>query len=90
MAAVRSLVPEARPALRHNLAAAAHVRPGEVDYIKNRKPSQIPKRRADGVDPREDERNVRSDQPMRGVVRDDNLPDGPEGPSTAGTSSPTN
>jgi len=53
---------------------------GEVDYIKNRKPSQIPKRRSDGADAREDERNVRSDQPMRGVVRDDNLPTGPEGP----------
>lgn len=53
----------------------------EVDYIKNRTPAQIPRRRADGVDPREDERNVRSEEPMRGTVRDDNLPDGPEGPA---------
>lgn len=53
---------------------------GEVDYIKNRTPAQIPKRRPEGADPREDERNVRSEDPMRGTTRDDNLPDGPEGP----------
>ncbi len=53
---------------------------GEVDYIKNRTPAQIPKRRPDGADPREDERNVRSEDPMHGTLRDDKLPDGPEGP----------
>jgi len=53
---------------------------GEIDYIKNRTPAQIPKRRADGVDPREDERNVRREDPMQGTPRDDKLPDGPEGP----------
>ena len=53
---------------------------GEVDYIKNRTPAQIPRRRQDGVDPRPDERNVSSGGPMRGTVRDDKLPDGPEGP----------
>ena len=53
---------------------------GEVDYIKNRTLAQIPRRKADGVDPRPDERNVRSDEPMRGTTRDDKLPDGPEGP----------
>jgi predicted peptidase len=53
---------------------------GEVDYIKNRTRAQIPQRRADGVDPRPDERSVRRDAPMRGTDRDDKLPDGPEGP----------
>jgi predicted peptidase len=53
---------------------------GEVDYIKNRTPAQIPQRKRDGVDPRPDERNVRRDAPMRGTTRDDKLPDGPEGP----------
>jgi predicted peptidase len=53
---------------------------GEVDYIKNRTPAQIPSRRSDGVDPREDERNVRRAGPMQGTGRDDRLPDGPEGP----------
>lgn len=53
---------------------------GEVDYIKNRTPAQIPQRHPDRVDAREDERNVRSPDPMRGVTRDDKLPDGPEGP----------
>jgi len=53
---------------------------GEIDYIKNRTTAQIPKRRVDGVDPREDERNVRREDPMRGTVRDDKLPEGAEGP----------
>jgi predicted peptidase len=53
---------------------------GGVDYIKNRTPAQIPHRKADGVDPRPDERNVRSDEPMHGTKRDDKLSDGPEGP----------
>lgn len=53
---------------------------GEVDYIKNRTRAQIPVRHPDRVDAREDERNVRSPEPMRGVARDDKLPDGPEGP----------
>lgn len=53
---------------------------GEIDYIRNRTRAQIPQRRADGVDPRPDERNVRRAQPMRGTVRDDALPTGPEGP----------
>jgi predicted peptidase len=52
----------------------------EVDYIKNRTPAQIPRRKADGVDPRPDERNVRSEEPMHGATRDDRLPNGPEGP----------
>jgi len=55
-------------------------RQGEIDYIQNRTRAQIPRRRPDGVDPRPDERNVRTDDPMRGAKRDDKLPDGPEGP----------
>ena len=51
-----------------------------VDYIKNRSPTQIPHRRANGIDPRPDERGVRSEAPMNGTQRDDKLPDGPEGP----------
>jgi len=51
-----------------------------VDYIKNRSPAQIPRRHADRVDPRPDERGVRSEAPMRGTTRDDRLPDGPAGP----------
>ena len=53
---------------------------GNVDYIRDRTRAQIPRRRAEGVDPRPDERNVRSDTPMRGTTRLDKLPDGPEGP----------
>lgn len=53
---------------------------GEVGYIKNRTPAQIPARRAGGVDPRPDERNIRRDTPMQGTARDDKLPYGPEGP----------
>ena len=52
----------------------------EVDYIKNRTPAQIPHRKADGVDPRPDERNSRAEDPMRGTRRDDKLPSGQEGP----------
>jgi predicted peptidase len=53
---------------------------GDVDYIKGRTRAQIPRRKPDGIDPRPDERNVRSDEPMRGTKRNDKLPDGPEGP----------
>ena len=53
---------------------------GDVDYIKNRTRAQIPRRRADGVEARPDERNVRRAAPMGGTERDDKLPDGPEGP----------
>jgi len=51
-----------------------------VDYIRNRTPAQIPRRKPDGADPRPDERSVRSDAPMHGTKRDDKLPDGPAGP----------
>ena len=53
---------------------------GEIDYIKNRTPTQIPKRNAQAPDPREDERGVRRENAMQGTARDDKLPDGPEGP----------
>jgi predicted peptidase len=53
---------------------------GEVDYIKNRTPAQIPRRLPDGVPARPDERFVRYNEPMRGKTPEDSLPDGPEGP----------
>jgi predicted peptidase len=53
---------------------------GEVDYIKNRTRAQIPQRHPDRIDAREDERNVRRNEPMGGIKRVDELPDGPEGP----------
>ncbi len=53
---------------------------GDVDYIKNRSPDQIPKRQNKGVPPRPDERFVRAAEPMQGKAPVGNLPDGPEGP----------
>ena len=53
---------------------------GEVDYIKNRTPAQIPKRLANGAPARLDERGVRLGEPMRGKIPNDKFPDGPEGP----------
>jgi predicted peptidase len=53
---------------------------GEVDYIKNRSPAQIPRRLADGVPARPDERAVRLGEPMNGKSANDRLPQGPEGP----------
>ncbi len=53
---------------------------GEVDYIKNRTPAQIPKRLPNGVPARPDERFVRSSEPMRGKAPENQLPDGPLGP----------
>ena len=55
-------------------------RQGEVDYIKNRTPAQIPKRLADGVPLRADERGVRLEESMRGKPPIDKFPDGPAGP----------
>jgi predicted peptidase len=51
----------------------------DVDYIRNRSPAEIPRRREDGVDPRPDERQVRLDVPMQGEPADNSLPDGPAG-----------
>jgi predicted peptidase len=53
---------------------------GEVDYIKNRTPAQIPRRMDSGVPARPDERTVSLAEPMRGKTPVDRLPNGPEGP----------
>jgi pimeloyl-ACP methyl ester carboxylesterase len=53
---------------------------GEVDYIKNRTPAQIPRRRADGINPRPDATTARLAEPMQGKLADENLPVGPKGP----------
>lgn len=53
---------------------------GQVDYIRNRTPAQIPRRRDDGVDARPDERTTRLDAPMQGKASSAELPNGPEGP----------
>jgi predicted peptidase len=53
---------------------------GEVDYIKNRTPAQIPKRMAAGINTPPDVRIARSTEPMQGKLADDKLPDGPTGP----------
>ena len=54
---------------------------GEIPYIRDRTPAQIPKRLAEGVNTRPDAREVRFAEPMNGVLSDDKLPDGPQGPS---------
>src|SRR4051812_36337911 len=51
----------------------------DVDYIRNRTPAEIPRRRAEGVDPRPDERQVRLEVALRGEPADNKLPDGPAG-----------
>jgi predicted peptidase len=51
----------------------------EVDYIKNRTPAQIPRRRPDGINARLDTANVRLDEPMQGKLSDEKLPVGPDG-----------
>jgi len=51
----------------------------DVDFIKNRDPAKIPRRRPQGVDPRPDPTQVRLAEPMQGKAADDKLPDGPEG-----------
>jgi predicted peptidase len=53
---------------------------GDVDYIKNRTPAQIPRRMDNGVPARLDERGVSLAEPMRGKAPIDRFPDGPEGP----------
>jgi predicted peptidase len=53
---------------------------GEVDYIKDRTPAQIPKRLVEGVPSRTDERAVRLQESMRGKLPIGELPDGPTGP----------
>lgn len=53
---------------------------GEVDYIKNRTPAQIPRRRSEGINPRADVTNARLSEPMQGKPADEKLPQGPRGP----------
>jgi predicted peptidase len=53
---------------------------GEVDYIKNRTPAQIPRRRAEGINPRPDVTTARLAEPMQGKLADEQLPVGPKGP----------
>lgn len=52
---------------------------GEVDYIRNRTPAQIPRRQAEGVPPRPDVTQARLAEPMRGKPADEKLPVGPTG-----------
>jgi predicted peptidase len=53
---------------------------GEIPYIKNRTPAQIPKRLADGVPPRQDERNARTEPTSAGLPANDELANAPLGP----------
>jgi predicted peptidase len=53
---------------------------GEISYIKNRDPKQIPRRLAAGMNPRPNADDVRLPGPMQGVMADEKLPDGPNGP----------
>lgn len=53
---------------------------GDIDYIKNRTPAQIPKRTPDGIAPRPDERNARGDLKLIGLPANNNLEDPPLGP----------
>jgi predicted peptidase len=53
---------------------------GEVDYIKNRTPSQIPRRITNWTNPRPDTTASRMAEPMQGKRAETTLPDGPEGP----------
>jgi predicted peptidase len=48
---------------------------GNIPYIRDRTPAQIPKRLANGVPPRADERNVRTEPMVAGVPADNELPD---------------
>ena len=53
---------------------------GELPYIKNRTPAQIPKRLANGVAKREDERNSRLEPAISGLPANNNLAFAPNGP----------
>src|SRR5690349_15110581 len=54
---------------------------GQIPYIRDRTPAQIPKRLPAGVNPRPSTSEARLAQPMNGVMSDDKLPDGPQGPT---------
>jgi predicted peptidase len=53
---------------------------GEVDYIKNRTPAQIPRRMPTGINTRPDTSGSRLAEPMRGKAPENTLPNGPMGP----------
>jgi len=53
---------------------------GEIPYIKNRTPAQIPKRLAEGTPKREDERNARTDLTTAGLPANNDPPNAPNGP----------
>jgi predicted peptidase len=53
---------------------------GEISYIKNRTPAQIPKRLANGTPPRQDERNSRVEPTLGGLPANNDLQDAPNGP----------
>jgi predicted peptidase len=53
---------------------------GNVDYIKNRTRSQIPRRLENGTNQRPDTATARAPEPMQGKPAAVVLPDGPEGP----------
>jgi predicted peptidase len=53
---------------------------GEIPYVKNRDPKQIPRRLVAGINPRPNAGDVRLPGPMQGAMSDDKLPDGPAGP----------
>jgi predicted peptidase len=53
---------------------------GEIPYIRDRTPAQIPKRLADGVPKREDERNARVEPKTSGLPANNDLAEAPKGP----------
>jgi predicted peptidase len=53
---------------------------GDIPYIRDRTPAQIPKRLAAGVPPRQDERNARAALALGGLPANDDLPNAPLGP----------
>lgn len=53
---------------------------GEIPYIKNRTPAQIPQRLANGAPPRQDERNSRVEPTLGGLPANNDLQDAPNGP----------
>lgn len=53
---------------------------GDIPYIRDRTPAQIPKRLAEGTAQREDERAVRTEPTLNGLPANNELPFGPNGP----------
>jgi predicted peptidase len=53
---------------------------GEIPYIRDRTPAQIPKRLAAGAPPRQDERNARTDPAIGGLPANNEPPFAPNGP----------